>query len=257
MKNVQVKLTIGVIILVAGLIFLLQNRSPVIAIVIFGNQTVALPVGFWLILSAIAGLMISLLLQFLLGGFAPKARRPRDWDDEEEFEFPEDDQRERFTAENFSNQNTESQSDRSDPVNYTVGSAFDNSEEDWESPPEREDWNDIDDDWNIEEPPRENNNPQRDRDYDFYTLEKERENRIQPSSVSSYRYRGDPNPDSIANQPSFEPEEMISDRYNQQEDETDKPNSPQIYEANYRVIRPPLWNLPEDENEDDDEPDKR
>ncbi|MDR9402329.1 MAG: hypothetical protein RI580_02710 [Halothece sp. Uz-M2-17] len=255
MKNAQIKLTIGVIILVAGLIFFLQNRSPVIPIIIFGSQTIALPVGIWLILSAIAGLIISVLLQFLLGVFTPKARRPREWDDDEDFQFPEveEDQRENFTAQNVSNQ--QPQSEPSDRINYTVGSTFD--EEDWESPPQREDWNQIDDDWNIEEPPRQNNNPVSNSEDDFYETEVEREQRLEQSSVYSYRYRGDPNRDSRSNQESFQEEAFLSDSYNQQEDETEVSNSPKIYEANYRVIRPPLWNLPPDDSEEDDEPDKR
>ncbi|NBD34285.1 MAG: hypothetical protein GVY17_15280 [Cyanobacteria bacterium] len=265
MKNAKIKLTIWAIILVAGLIFFLQNRSPLIAIVIFGSKTVALPVGVWLILSAIAGLIASIFLQFLLGVFVPKARRPREWDDEEEddFEFPEVEagQRESFTSKNPSKQEKSAQSEQSERINYTVGSSFDNPEEDWESPRQREDWNEIDDDWNIEEPPRQNNNPVRnDADYDFDDrdeIEKEREKRVQQSSLYSYRYRGNPNPEAASQQESLDEEEVISDRYNQQEDEAEAPNSPPIYEANYRVIRPPLWNLPQDDNEEDDEAEKR
>ncbi|NBD18805.1 MAG: hypothetical protein GVY04_22535 [Cyanobacteria bacterium] len=267
MKNAKIKLTIWAIILVAGLIFFLQNRSPLIAIIIFGSKTVALPVGIWLILSAIAGLIASIFLQFLLGVFVPKARRPREWDDDEDsdFEFPkvEEEQPENFTAKNTSNQQKTAQSEQTERINYTVGSAFDQEEEeeDWESPPQREDWNDIDDDWNIEEPPRQKKNPvTNNNDYDFDDrddLEKEREQRVQQSSVSSYRYRGDPNPERSSQQESFAEEDVSSDRYNQQEDGEEKPNSPTIYEANYRVIRPPLWNLPQDENEEDDEENKR
>jgi hypothetical protein len=255
MKNAKVKLTIWVIILVAGLIFFLQNRSPLIALVILGSKTIALPVGAWLILSAIAGVLTSIVLQFLLGVFVPRPRRPREWDDEGDFEFPEmeTDRSENFTAQNVSNPEKTAQSERSEQVNYTVGDA--SEEEDWESPPFREDWNEIDDDWNIEEPPRPKNNPS--RDYDFDESEKEREQRLEESSVYSYRYRGDPNPNATGNQPSFEPEDVRSDRYNQQEDEEEESNSPPVYEANYRVIRPPLWNLPEDENEQDNEPDQR
>lgn len=247
MKNAKVKLTIWVIILVAGLIFFFQNRSPLIALVILGSKTIALPVGVWLILSAIAGVLTSIFLQFLLGVFVPRPRRSREWNEEEEgdFEFPEMEanQRESFTSQNVSNQEKTAQSERSEGVNYTVRNAFE--DEDWEFPPQREDWNEIDEDWNIEEPPRQK------PPGNFYDREKEQ------TSVYSYRYRGDPNPDLAANDSSYEPEEINSDRYNQQEDEEEEANSPQIYEANYRVIRPPLWNLPEDETEEDDEPDKR
>jgi uncharacterized integral membrane protein len=266
MKNAKIKLTIWAIILVAGLIFFLQNRSPLIAIIIFGSKTVALPVGLWLILSAIAGLIASIFLQFLLGVFAPKARRPREGDDDEEegdFEFPEveEEQTENFTAKNTSNQQKTAQYEQSEQINYTVGSSFDQAEEDWESPPQREGWNDIDDEWNIEEPPRQKNNPVMDNsDYDFDDRddrEQEREQRVQQSSVSSYRYRGDPNPEYRSQQETFSEEDVISDQYNQQEDEEEKRKSPTIYEANYRVIRPPLWNLPQDENEEDDEENQR
>jgi len=253
MKNAKVKLTIWVIILVAGLIFFLQNRSPLIALVILGSKTIALPVGVWLILSAIVGVITSLVLQFLLGVFIPRSRRPREWDEEGDFEFPEMEADQRESFENVSDSEKTTQSERPEGVNYTVRNA--SEEEDWESPREREDWNEIDEDWNIEEPPRPNNNPPRDNEFD--DLENDREQRFEQSSVYSYRYRGNPNPDSAVNQPSFEREDVRSDRYNQQEDEEEESNSPPIYEANYRVIRPPLWNLPEDETEDDDEPDKR
>lgn len=260
MKNTKVKLTIWGVILATGVIFLLQNRSPVIGIVILGSETPALPVGIWLILSAIAGLISSILLQALLGVFVPRARRPREWDDEEESEFDfrevEADQRERFKTETAATPEKNEPPNRSESVNYTVGNAFDNSDQDWEFPAQREDWNEMDDDWNIEEPPRPANDSRRDRADAFYDTEADRQNRLEERSVNSNRQEP-----TQRNQPSsqrpFEGEEISIDRYNQQEDESGGFNTPQVYDASYRVIRPPLWNLPEDENEEDDETDQR
>ncbi|MFW6264224.1 MAG: LapA family protein, partial [Cyanobacteriota bacterium] len=47
------------------LIFLAQNWSPILPLIIFGNQTPALPIAVWILLFAVAGVFTSLLLQLL------------------------------------------------------------------------------------------------------------------------------------------------------------------------------------------------
>jgi len=252
MANVNLKLIILGLLVIVGLIFAVQNLSPVVPLVIFGSETIALPVSFWVILSAIAGFLTSIILQFLFGIYAPKKRRPREWEeDEEEFEFPEAeaDRNERFTAQTSSNSQEKTQSQTSDAP------LPEEAEEDWESPPQREDWNRIDDDWDIEQPPKRDPFAQRKAD-NFYEQPEpsEEETPSRQESATAYRYRGDP----YANNRRSNPEESrirrddSYDIYNQEEEEEETPPSPTIYEANYRVIRPPLWNLPQEDNDDDE-----
>lgn len=245
MRNAKIKLIIWGIILLVALIFFAQNSSPTVALVIFGSETIALPVALWLIIGAIFGFLTSILLQFLFGvSFSPKKPR-REWDEEEgDFEFPEAEEegRERFVTENRSNYQETTKTKTREP-----NSPFDESETDWTSPPRREDWNQMDDDWNIEEPPPSNSNLRSGYDDDIYEVQSEPEKTSQKGSVYSYRYRE-------ANREFYNSEE---ENYDQEDDDEDEDNpvqkSSQIYEANYRVIRPPLWNLSKENNNDDDE----
>ncbi len=258
MTKATIQLIIFGITAIAALVFFLQNLSPALALVIFGSETIALPISAWLILSAILGFLTSIILQFLLGLDVRKKRRPREWDqEEEEREFPETeaDRNERFTEQNSPNQQKRAQSETSEPPPDSSA----REEEDWESPPQREDWNQIDDDWDIEQPPKRDPFAQR-RASNFY--EEEEETPPRRESTSYYRYRGDPNPQSNyyqrdrvkrATEYRIQSEETQDDTYNQEEDnEEEERKSPPIYEANYRVIRPPLWNLPQEDNEKDD-----
>lgn len=248
MRNAKIKLIIGGIILLIALIFFAQNRSPTVALVIFGSETIALPVALWLIIGTIFGFLTSLLLQLLFRvSFSPKKPR-REWDEEEgDFEFPEaeEEARERFTTENRSSYQETTENNR-----RKQDLSFDESEADWESPPRREDWNQIDDDWNIEEPPPSNFQRKGDSDYSIYEIQSEPEKTSQTGSVYSYRYRE-------ANREFYNPEEENYDQEDDDDEEEDNPTpkSSQIYEANYRVIRPPLWNLSKEENNDDEDKD--
>lgn len=251
MKNRTTKLTIWGIIFVVAVIFFLQNGSPSVALVIFGTQTIALPVALWLILSTVIGLMISFLLQFLFGVYSRPTRRVREWDEpEDDPEFPEvaEEENRRFQNNQRSNP-TKTASEDSQPreTDFSFGErALDESEEDWESSPPRNDWSDIDDDWNIEEPPP--NNPRNNRPRsseqapDFYEVQQKPQRSTQEGSVYSYRYRAARNDSDNQEEEDYDEEEEVA--------------SPKVYDANYRVIRPPLWNLSKEENEEDDE-DKR
>lgn len=242
MRNAKVKLTITIlgIIGVAGLIFFLQNSSPVITLTIFGSQTIALPVAGWLIFSTIAGLITSIILQFLLGLYSRPRKRVREWEDTEgDFEFPEaeENRKEKVTSRLDQEKATsQRKSQKTRDTSYRTP-GFQEAEEDWESPPRREDWNELDEEWNIEEPPRQEiNDPTDNTEDEFYEVERPLEKTSQQGSVYSYRYR----------KASRESDNEEENNYNDDE------SSPPIYEANYRVIRPPLWNLPEEEEDDDD-----
>lgn len=244
MKNVNLKLTVWGMILLAGVIFFAQNSSPVVSLVILGTETIALPVAVWLILSVILGLVASIIIQFLFAISVRPRRRSQEWDDtEEEFDFSEkeEDRRERFTSQNRFNQEQTVAENAPESVSDQRSSRSFDDEEDWESPPRREDWNDLDDDWNIEEPPSDYRNPPRNLNQEFYEVQKQPQKTSQQGSVYSYRYRE-------ANRNSDDDE----DDYDQEKEET----SPGIYDANYRVIRPPLWNLSHNQetgNEEDDD----
>lgn len=260
MKNVKIKLTVWVIIILAGIIFYLQNRSPEVSLVIFGSETIALSVSLWLIIGAIAGFITSIVLQLLLGVYSRQRRRSRQWEDEADdedqedgdFEFPEatETTNERFASSTRFNATKEANSVPNSRQKEDLP-----EEEDWESPPKREDWDDLDDEWNIEEPPKREINPPPPSNENFYEVQNRPEKTSQQGSVYSYRYRQASSQSD--NSERIEEEEEENDN-NDDDDETNQ--SPKVYEANYRVIRPPLWNLPdaeEDWDEEEDDTDKR
>lgn len=254
MKNTKFIFAVLVLIIVAGGIFFFQNRSPALSLVFFGTETVSLPVGLWLVLSAIAGILASTILQFLLGVYPRPKSRSRDWDDSDDEPDPPDTtyrvpNPNRYQSEESSSYNT------SERASYTVSnpkaSPYDENEpEDWDSPLQGEDWNQIDEEWDIEQPPRPQTPPspnQNDDDETFYSPPEAPRNiyerpqtpektSTQEGSAYSYRYR--------------ETEEEFDELENDEDE--NRSSSSQVYEANYRVIRPPLWNLP-DEEEDDSE----
>ncbi|PSO50744.1 MAG: hypothetical protein BRC33_02360 [Cyanobacteria bacterium SW_9_44_58] len=250
MKNVKIKLTVWAIILLAGIIFYWQNRLPEISLVIFGSETIALPVSLWLIIGAIAGFLTSIALQLLLGVYSGQRRRSREWDDQDndgdegDFEFPEatESPNERFAS------STRFNADRnadSVPNSRQQEELPEDGEEDWESPLTGEDWNDLDDEWNIEEPPKRESNPP--PPGNFYEVQNRPEKTSQQGSVYSYRYR-QANGESDNSEP-------IEEEENDNDDDEEPNQSPNVYEANYRVIRPPLWNLPDAEENSDEEAD--
>lgn len=228
MRNLNIKLTILGTIVVVGVIFFLQNASPVIPLVILGSKTIALPVALWLILAVVVGFLSSILLQFLLGLYSSGKKRPQEWDEEEEaFDFSETqtDRSERFQDYNRSNS-------ENSPQNEPRETFSDVDEEDWESPPKRDSWTDPDDDWNIEEPPPVETQFRTETTNDrVYEVRKAPEKTTTEGSVYSYRYR----------------EATTDDNFEEES------SSPKIYDANYRVIRPPLWNLSKEENEEDED----
>jgi len=237
MKNVKLKLTLWGIIIVAGMIFYLQNRSPEVSLIIFGSQTIALPVALWLIISAMAGLITSMLLQLLFGVYSRQSRQQ--WEDDEDFDFPEqpDEPNDRFASSDKQEANS-------------VPRATQTLQQDWQSPPQREDWNDLDDDdWNIEEPPRRDSNPSPNRNNNIDEVQNPPDKTSNQGSVYSYRYRE-------ARREYYDSEEIEEDEEENDNDEEEPNESPKVYEANYRVIRPPLWNLPDEDNGNDDEDDQ-
>lgn len=268
MKNTKFIFVVLVIIILAGVIFFLQNRSPALPLVFFGTQTISLSVGLWLVLSAIAGLVSSLILQLLLGVYPRPNSRSRDWDEPDDPDEPDDRpdspqppdttyrvaNPNRYQSEESSSYNTSERASYG-VSNPKVSQYDDNDQEDWESPLQGEDWNQIDEEWDIEQPPRPSNPPSRNDDDEDETLysppetprniherpQTPEKTSDQQGSVYSYRYR--------------ETEEEFDDAENDtnEDDDEDRPSSTQVYEANYRVIRPPLWNLPDEEEELEDD----
>ncbi len=262
MKNTKLIFAVLGIIILAGVIFFFQNRSADLTLVFFGTETVSLPVGLWLILSAIAGILASTILQLLLGVYPRPNGNSDDWDEPDSPNPPDTTYRvanpNRYQSEENSSYNTSERA--SYKVSNPQSSPYDkNDNEDWDSPLQGEDWNQIDEEWDIEQPPRRENppSPNRNNDDEDETLysppetprniyerpQTPEKTSNQQSSVYSYRYR----------QAEKDDEDQEDDRNNEDEDE-DRPSSTQVYEANYRVIRPPLWKLPDEEEdlEDDD-----
>ncbi|MFP4133782.1 MAG: hypothetical protein ACLFQP_05270 [Halothece sp.] len=256
MKNTKFIFVVLGIIILTGVIFFLQNRSPVLPLVFFGTETISFPVGLWLILSAIAGILASTILQLLLGVYPRPNGKSNDWDEPNSPNSPDTTYRvpnpNRYQSKDSSSYNT------SERASYTVSnpkaSPYDkNDDQDWESSLQGEDWNEVDEEWDIEKPPRRENPPSPNRNDDedetlysppetprniYERPQTPEKTSNQQGSVYSYRYR----------KVEEDLDEQEDDRNNEDEDE-DRPSSTQVYEANYRVIRPPLWNLPDEEDD--------
>ncbi|TVQ58737.1 MAG: LapA family protein, partial [Spirulina sp. DLM2.Bin59] len=66
---------IGVVLVILGLgaIAIVQNWSPMLSLIFFGNVTIPFPLGIWLLFALGTGILISLLLQGLNYRPAPRA----------------------------------------------------------------------------------------------------------------------------------------------------------------------------------------
>ncbi|MEA5418750.1 hypothetical protein VB712_05890 [Spirulina sp. CCNP1310] len=69
---------IGVVLLMLGLgaIAIVQNWSPTLPLILFGNATIPFPLGIWLFIALATGLLLSLLLQGLNYRPLPRPKEP-------------------------------------------------------------------------------------------------------------------------------------------------------------------------------------
>lgn len=215
-------------------IFLVQNGSPALPLILFGTQTIALPAALWLLVAILAGVATSLVLQLLSSWRGRFARAKKE----------------------IYNSPKPPPATRKKPEPPPRREDWENdSPRDWEIPPKPPIVEtDEEDDWNIEQLPQEetrlqpeadefeefDNSSDRSRETDTEVDAPRVEVRRTPESSQksgtfySYRYR--------------EATPKDKERLVNNEDET-------VYDANYRVIRPPLWDMPPEPEPEDAEED--
>lgn len=220
------RLILLALMLIGTVVSLLQNQQP-IALYFLGTDSqtalfsLQLPLGIWIVLFTLAGIITSLAIQFLTRSptsLSPKPSRNRRPPAPEPPETP------------YS---------RPEP-----------QKSDWETSPPPE-WEqsieEEEDEWDIEEPPTENTIPRQPNIVDDtrseFEVEKPPKATSQEGTVYSYTY-GELS-DRISSQPSPEPPKPKK-----------KPSSSQpggdVYDAQYRIITPPYQPSQEPNNEDED-----
>jgi hypothetical protein len=227
------RLLILLLVLGVGGLFFVQNQQA-ITLVFFGNlATVTLPMAVWVLLFIAAGAITSFVWQILTPRFKPPV--PGSYESKRSRSFsppPPPPQSERT----FSNSRPPQEFLRS-PAPTTSSSAT----SDWESKDFQEEW----DDWEVKKPQpeprkdfiREPEPNDSDRSEDFERTLEENKSRIfeaeqqpksstQTGSVYSYVYR------EPKDRQDRKPEEK-------QENQTEDRKTDRVYDANYRVIRPP------------------
>jgi len=253
MAKLRWGLWVGLLVL-AGL-FVVQNGTPVLSLQLFGSATLALPLGAWVLGAIAAGFFTSLVLQALAN---VGRRQPRS--------APRAIGRDR--------------ADEPDPE--PLGSAQrDDSPLDWEQPLQREWEAEPEDGWNIEEPPAEPTPVDREPSRTVQTRARTVSetptgdrgpgpgNRVStagdrgptvgdrgPSPGDRVSTVGDRGPSPSDRGPTVgdrgpEREPVNRDTVNRRP--VRAPARDEVYDANFRVLYPPQYDLPDDEFDDSDE----
>lgn len=225
-------LVLLITILGGGFILLAQNWSPVLALIIFGQGTSALPLAMWILLAVLAGVLTSAILQFLnylSRRFARSKSKqfsqppsPRPYRQKRKSTRSYNPQKEREWENN--NESWTPESGEQDPKSGT---------------PEEREWTSRkseDEDWDLEKPPKKPTVPKFKRtleDSSFFNFEEVR--------------RETPPP-----RPSLGSEATQTENSENRERNNNTPKQDSgVYDAKYRVIRPPSQEpLPQDEEED-------
>ncbi len=71
-----IRMLVLLVVFGGGTVFVLQNFSPALPLVVFGSQTLTLPVGLWLLLFLLAGALTGLFLQII--NYSPRPS-PKDY----------------------------------------------------------------------------------------------------------------------------------------------------------------------------------
>ncbi len=215
------RLIILVIILGGLTLLLVQNSSPVLPIFFAGTQTQALPLGLWILLSAAAGAVTSLIITslFKLSNYFQAQPQPSQ-------------ERSRYTPPRNQQAPREETTTRSPnpPPQRDKDVRDDPPEDDWDTYSSNDDW-DFEDEVEDEDEPTTTpqKTPTQVQDSQKYRNQQESENNYQ--SGSSYAYsRKKPENSGVGKTES-------------------------IYDADYRVIIPPYQppTSPEAEESDDDD----
>ncbi|TVP55170.1 MAG: LapA family protein [Nodularia sp. (in: Bacteria)] len=217
---------IRLILLVAVLgilsLLLVQNWSPVLALVFLGVRTLPLPLAMWIFFSTAAGAFTSLLITTLL--------KVSNYFGEQQRQRPYKSGGTSPRAKTTSRQEPEPPPYRPWSAGNKKESTTSNAFDDWETNDRRND------DWDFDEPQPEAPTPSPQtppvRDSQTYERQQEPQSRSQSGSVYSYNYR-DPKNTAVGKTES-------------------------VYDADYRVIIPPYEppttnQVDEQANDDDDD----
>lgn len=209
-----IRLTLLVAVLGGLTLLLVQNFSPALPLVFLGMRSQQLPLAVWILFSTAAGAGTSLLITslFTLSNYFGGQPRPAP---------PKSTTSRRSTA-NRKEEFTPPPSSKepASKTNYASSDEFD----DWET-------NSADDDWDIEEKPREATtaNSQSDSFSDASTYERPQTPKSGTKSGSTYSYSYK------------EPKNTAAGK------------TESVYDADYRVIIPPYQPPPKDTANDDDD----
>ncbi|BAT55449.1 unknown protein [Nostoc sp. NIES-3756] len=208
-----IRLTLLVVVLGGLTLLLVQNFSPALPLVFLGMRSQPIPLAVWILFSTAAGAGTSLLITSLFrlsnyfGGQSrqtpPKSTTRRSTANrKEEFTPPP------------------SSKEAASKTNYAASDEFD----DWET-------NSADDDWDIEDKPREatttKSQPDSFSDSSTYERPQQPKSGSQSGSTYSYSYR--------------EPKNTAAGK------------TESVYDADYRVIIPPYQPPTKDTTDDDDD----
>lgn len=230
------KLLLLLLVLGGVAILLISNPQP-IALYFFGtNATTALfslqlPLGIWVILASLAGMMTSLVI---IGLNRSPQRSPA-----------------RSTAPPPQRRNfPEPEPQPVYPPSATSGT-------DWNAASRRE-WNPPrEDDWNIEEAPVQSTQPQDQRERSFFQREVIRDKEVITDEIQpSPNFEAPQEPTTTTRQGS-----IYSYTYRELRDSPPEPEptppkkqpSESVYDANYRVVTPPYRSTSNSDGEEDDE----
>ncbi|HEY9802477.1 MAG TPA: hypothetical protein V6D25_19100 [Leptolyngbyaceae cyanobacterium] len=209
-----IRLTLLVAVLGGLTLLLVQNLSPALPLVFLGMRSQPLPLAMWILFSTAAGAGTSLLITSLFRLSSYFGGQPR--------QVPPKSTTSRRSTANRKEEFTPPPPSKepANKANYASSDEFD----DWET-------NSADDDWDIEEKPREatTNNSQSDSFADSSTYERPQQPKsgTKSGSTYSYSYR--------------EPKNTAAGR------------TESVYDADYRVIIPPYQPPPKDTTNDDDD----
>lgn len=239
------------LLILGGLgLFAWQNWSPSLPLVFLGRRTQELPLAFWLVLAIVAGALTMVVLSALQGGwgsgdqdFVAEASRagdrppspsagPRSGLGSDDRERPERSEKQPFWA--------SGRSDRDRPGSASTNAAPASRAGDWESG--SSDWlEDSGEDWDAETARSSGAATGR-----VYERDQRPDREVHNGSEYSYSYErgsGVGRTEAIYNEPQ-PAEEEEEDAFDFDEDfsEEPEPRRPRntVYDADYRVITPPL-----------------
>lgn len=231
----------------ASVILLAQNWSPVLPLIIFGQTTVELPLALWILGAVLAGIVTSVVLQglnYLAGRLTSSSRQHRSTAGSHPPIPPRSPRssrrpgREPLTepARKPAPKQTISEWELEDDAWGEGEETEVNPEPETPQTPEEEEWaaKKQEEDWDLEKPPREPTIP---------ALKRKIEQSI--------------NLESLRDQSTEQRSQRVEEYQRKKQQQQGRQDKQQIYDAQYRVIKPPQASPPpiapdDEENEEED-----